>query len=510
MSTLSTPMNIPWTSGKHSRDLASSCPSSSTLAQLLPPLPGPPHAASLLKNTLLLPKFTQKYSLSHEIGSGATGFVMAANNFLENIPCVVKFILKDRIPITHWKRDRQVGTLPSELFFLRKLTHTNIIKCIEFFEDNRFYYLVMEQHGHDPSPPTHHTDDGDRHSLLSSTPVGKIDTARSSLSTLVGQIYLQESRTVTPDDTPDLLQDAMSPSDSLSSLTSHLNPFTITDSSPSSSRESSLLLPDIPDILVHRPATLPRRSSGSVIHSQPALAVETTVTHTLSTSGRRMPQSSSALTAHIQYRSVRRCSGDLFEHLTFKPRLSEQECKHIFKQVLCAVMYLADNNIVHRDIKIENIIIDDTQQVKLIDFGNASYLPNSKSDYFTNFYGTLHVAAPEILNKVPYHGMPQEVWSLGVLLYTLAFGKRPFDSLQDISHGRFTIPSRMIRSSTDPMAFNPYTDSMIQPKEEMDMHEVQTSNELKDLLERIFEVNVDRRITCLEISQHPWLLNRIP
>lgn len=68
----------------------------------------------------------------------------------------------------------------------------------------------------------------------------------------------------------------------------------------------------------------------------------------------------------------------------------------------------------------------------MIDFGSASSIPLKKENYFTRYNGTPHFASPEIVRKRPYQGPQAEVWTLGVLLYTIVFGENPFNGSKDI------------------------------------------------------------------------------
>ncbi len=80
----------------------------------------------------------------------------------------------------------------------------------------------------------------------------------------------------------------------------------------------------------------------------------------------------------------------------------------------------------------QNIVVNAKYEIKLIDFGSASEIPQKKEDYFTRYNGTPHFASPEIVSGCPYQGPKAEVWTLGVLLYTIVFGENPFQDKNDI------------------------------------------------------------------------------
>ncbi|XP_035810197.2 PAS domain-containing serine/threonine-protein kinase isoform X2 [Amphiprion ocellaris] len=121
---------------------------------------------------------------------------------------------------------------------------------------------------------------------------------------------------------------------------------------------------------------------------------------------------------------------DLFEFIDMQPRLDEPLASYIFRQLVAAVFYLRTKNILHRDIKDENIIIDKCFHIRLIDFGSAAMMAPRK--LFYNFCGTLEYCSPEVLQGNPYEGPELEMWSLGVLLYTLLFSENPFCDVGEI------------------------------------------------------------------------------
>ncbi|KFQ42652.1 PAS domain-containing serine/threonine-protein kinase, partial [Nestor notabilis] len=120
---------------------------------------------------------------------------------------------------------------------------------------------------------------------------------------------------------------------------------------------------------------------------------------------------------------------DLFTFIDNQPNLDEPLASYIFRQLVSAVGYLHCRNILHRDIKDENIVIAEDFTIKLVDFGSAAYLEPSK--LFYTFCGTIEYCSPEVLSGKPYCGPELEMWSLGVTLYTLVFGENPFCELEE-------------------------------------------------------------------------------
>ncbi|RVE61844.1 hypothetical protein OJAV_G00174450 [Oryzias javanicus] len=129
---------------------------------------------------------------------------------------------------------------------------------------------------------------------------------------------------------------------------------------------------------------------------------------------------------------------DLFEFIDMQPRLDEPLASYIFRQLVAAVFYLRTKNIIHRDIKDENIIIDKCFHIRLIDFGSAAILVPGK--LFYNFCGTLEYCSPEVLQGHPYEGPELEMWSLGVLLFTLLFSENPFCDVGEILDAKLKLP----------------------------------------------------------------------
>lgn len=287
--------------------------------------------AFLKKNSPYFPKVIgaekriKKYSdfkVLKSLGQGAYGKVVFAQYKKDHLykDCL-KAIFKERILVDTWVRDRQLGTVPSEiqiLYALNKHPHANIMRIVDYFEDDNCYYLETLQHG--------------------------------------------------------------------------------------------------------------SQGSGAV---------------------------------------------DLYDIIEVKKDMTEYEAKYIYYQVVSALTHMHSRGIVHRDIKDENIIVDKDYFVKLIDFGSAAWV---KDGPFGVFVGTIDYAAPEVLNGQPYEGKSQDVWAMGILLYTLIFKENPFCSVDEILDGEVKFPQ--------------YSD---------------VSPACLELIRKILVTDITRRPTMQEIKDDPWL-----
>lgn len=132
-------------------------------------------------------------------------------------------------------------------------------------------------------------------------------------------------------------------------------------------------------------------------------------------------------------------------------RILEYDARIIFQQIVEAVAYLHEENITHRDLKMQNILIDEKFSIKLIDFGFASRTTPKKR--FSVFCGTYSYMSPELVNRVPYDGKGSDVWSLGVLLYIMLVGDFPFkggdqsEMAESIRRLNFHIPPFVSRNA---------------------------------------------------------------
>jgi PAS domain-containing serine/threonine kinase len=129
---------------------------------------------------------------------------------------------------------------------------------------------------------------------------------------------------------------------------------------------------------------------------------------------------------------------DLFEFIEKCPKITEPLVSYMFRQVVAGLSYLHGKNILHRDVKDENIIMDRNFHMKLIDFGSAAYMEPGK--LFHTFCGTLEYCSPEVLLGNSYPGPELEMWALGVTLYTLVFGENPFFDVEETISGHLQPP----------------------------------------------------------------------
>jgi BR serine/threonine kinase len=135
--------------------------------------------------------------------------------------------------------------------------------------------------------------------------------------------------------------------------------------------------------------------------------------------------------------------GELFDYLLSRGTLRADESLHFFRQIIYGLDYLHSNSICHRDLKLENILLDDRDNVKIADFGFARWMKSNVAD---TSCGSAHYTAPEVISGLPYDGRAADVWSCGVLLYTLLSGRFPFDDssiralLAKICAGQYRMP----------------------------------------------------------------------
>ncbi|KAI9872240.1 MAG: hypothetical protein M1830_001876 [Pleopsidium flavum] len=127
------------------------------------------------------------------------------------------------------------------------------------------------------------------------------------------------------------------------------------------------------------------------------------------------------------------CPGDeLYNYLLSNGPIRPEKVQKIFTQLVGAVAYVHNMSCVHRDLKLENILLDKNENVKLCDFGFTREY-EGKASYLQTFCGTVCYSAPEMLRGEKYAGEKVDVWSLGIILYALLTGELPFDDDNDTS-----------------------------------------------------------------------------
>ena len=169
--------------------------------------------------------------------------------------------------------------------------------------------------------------------------------------------------------------------------------------------------------------------------------------------------------------------GDIMKYILTRRRLSELEALNFFQQLINALYYLHSQNIAHRDIKIDNLLLDSNMNLKLIDFGLST---KYRDDELLNQpCGTIVYAAPEVLSFREYHGMSADVWSAGVVLFGMLSGFLPFSDIDDeinkkkILKGNIHFPKFL-------------------------------SEEAKNLLKHMLDINPLTRYSLDDILKHPW------
>ena len=182
------------------------------------------------------------------------------------------------------------------------------------------------------------------------------------------------------------------------------------------------------------------------------------------------------------------CScGELYNQI--KHQYTENQLAVLFYQLFSGLCYLHANNIVHRDLKLENILISEIERdketnknlfwIKIIDFGTAKIFEKNKSEKAV--VGSSYYIAPEVLQK--HYNEKCDTWSAGVILYMLIVGRAPFDGkdddeiIENISKGEFNGKHRKL---------------------------VSASNEVQDLVKKLLEVDPVRRLSAAQALKHPW------
>ena len=117
-------------------------------------------------------------------------------------------------------------------------------------------------------------------------------------------------------------------------------------------------------------------------------------------------------------------SGDLLTYVRRRRKLKEDVAKHMFKQIIEGLRYCHSKNILHRDIKLDNILLNSEGDIKICDFGVSKLVKNG--EIMTEQCGTPAYIAPEVFENKGYEGYASDIWSAGVVLYAMLYGTVPF------------------------------------------------------------------------------------
>ncbi|CAK7317236.1 Serine/threonine-protein kinase SIK3 [Vulpes lagopus] len=170
--------------------------------------------------------------------------------------------------------------------------------------------------------------------------------------------------------------------------------------------------------------------------------------------------------------------GEIFDHLVAHGRMAEKEARRKFKQIVAAVYFCHCRNIVHRDLKAENLLLDANLNIKIADFGFSNLFTPGQP--LKTWCGSPPYAAPELFEGKEYDGPKVDIWSLGVVLYVLVCGALPFDgsTLQNLRarvlSGKFRIPFFM-------------------------------STECEHLIRHMLVLDPNKRLSMEQICKHKWM-----
>ncbi len=162
--------------------------------------------------------------------------------------------------------------------------------------------------------------------------------------------------------------------------------------------------------------------------------------------------------------------------------IPENDAKHLFKQLVYGLQYCHSQGVVHRDLKLENIVINKKGRIKIIDFGLCDLV--EEGQFCDGWVGSPDYVAPEILLRREYHGQAADVWSLGTLLYIFLFAEIPF-----VREERY---AQLSKYGTHPPIEWPETKNTI-------------SDTAKDLISSTLNPDPEERITLNEVASHRWL-----
>jgi BR serine/threonine kinase len=174
-------------------------------------------------------------------------------------------------------------------------------------------------------------------------------------------------------------------------------------------------------------------------------------------------------------------NGEMFHYLRQEGRLDAKRAFNFFRQVINGLEYCHQRLICHRDLKPENLLLDSNLNVKIADFGMANMM--REGDFLETSCGSPHYASPEVVRGDRYNGMFSDVWSSGVVLFALLFGRLPFDDKEN------NLQRILLKVRKAEYQF---------PKE------VTVDPDARDLIQMMLRGDPEQRIKIAEIKRHPW------
>uniref|UniRef100_A0A8D2QA73 non-specific serine/threonine protein kinase n=1 Tax=Zonotrichia albicollis TaxID=44394 RepID=A0A8D2QA73_ZONAL len=182
--------------------------------------------------------------------------------------------------------------------------------------------------------------------------------------------------------------------------------------------------------------------------------------------------------------------GSLLNYLSNQGAMEESAARSKFQQLASAIQHCHDLDFAHRDLKCDNILLDDGLNFKLSDFGFSKPLcrdGNGKTILSSTFCGSLAYSAPELLEHIPCDPRISDMWSLGIILYAMLFASQPFDS---------TNVREMLQ---------------VQKQQKIPFTKAKNlSTDCKNLITHLLHPDVSQRLCIDEVLRHPWLQNPKP
>lgn len=195
--------------------------------------------------------------------------------------------------------------------------------------------------------------------------------------------------------------------------------------------------------------------------------------------------------------------GELLHRINKTSSFTDSQARHYFRQMVQAVAYMHQKGIAHCDLKPENVLFEgpSSEHLKLIDFSFAKSIENNNCLVSSPIAGTLGYSAPEVFDGRSYALESSDLWSLGVILYTMLCGQAPFTPRQFFGHTNLASSAKQMEIIMDKIRRGSF-DLAASAWECV-------SEEAKDLVKRLLTVDPDRRITMEQLLVHEWLdLNR--